>query len=127
MSTQPSSRKQAAIDFLRLVAKGEIDRAYRTYVATNFRHHNPFFRSDAASLQKGMEENARQNPNKELTVLRAIEEGDLVATHSLVKQRPGDRGGVVVHLFRFQGDRVAELWDIGQPVPETMPNELGMI
>jgi hypothetical protein len=24
----------------------------------------------------------------------------------------------VVHLFRFAGDHIAELWDVGQPVPD---------
>ena len=28
--------------------------------------------------------------------------------------------------FRFQGDRIVELWDLGQPVPEKSPNENGM-
>jgi predicted SnoaL-like aldol condensation-catalyzing enzyme len=43
-----------------------------------------------------------------------------------VRQNPDDRGGALVHIFRFHGDRVVELWDIGQPVPEDSPNENGM-
>ena len=39
---------------------------------------------------------------------------------------PNDRGTAAVHIFRFQGDRVIELWDVGQPVPENSPNENGM-
>jgi predicted SnoaL-like aldol condensation-catalyzing enzyme len=73
-----------------------------------------------------MEENAAQNPNKVLEIQRALQDGDLVAVHSHVRQQPGDRGAAVVHIFRFEGDRIAELWDVGQPVPESSPNELGM-
>jgi hypothetical protein len=37
-----------------------------------------------------------------------------------------DRGAALVHVFRFEGDRIAELWDIGQPVPEHSVNAAGM-
>lgn len=119
-------RKEAAMDFLRLVASGKVREAYDNYVGPEFRHHNPFFRSDARSLRAAMEENAAQNPDKVLKIQRALQDGDLVAVHSHVWQHPGDRGGAVVHIFRFEGDRIAELWDVGQPVPESSPNELGM-
>jgi predicted SnoaL-like aldol condensation-catalyzing enzyme len=74
----------------------------------------------------GMEENARQNPAKRLDVLRTLENGDLVAVHSHVRQAPGDPGAAVVHLFRFDGDRIAELWDVGQAVPAESVNANGM-
>ena len=32
----------------------------------------------------------------------------------------------LVHIFRFEGHRVAELWDIGQAAPDNSPNENGM-
>lgn len=70
--------------------------------------------------------NARQNPSKRLDILHVLEDGDLVAVHSHVRQTPDDRGAAMVHLFRFEGDRIAELWDIGQPVPAESPNPNGM-
>jgi predicted SnoaL-like aldol condensation-catalyzing enzyme len=73
-----------------------------------------------------MEENAVANPGKVLEVQRALQDGNLVAVHSRVVQRPGDPGAALVHIFRFEGGLVAELWDIGQPVPEDSPNEHGM-
>ena len=33
---------------------------------------------------------------------------------------------ISINIFKFQGDRVIELWDLGQPVPESSPNENGM-
>ena len=43
-----------------------------------------------------------------------------------VRHRPGEPGIAVVHIFRFEGDRIAELWDVGQPVPAENPNADGM-
>lgn len=124
MATQ--SRKEAAIEFLTLVASGDVREAYQQYVGKGFRHHNPYFRGDAASLMEAMEQNAAKNPNKEFEVQRALQDGDHVAVLSRVRQTPGDRGGAVVHIFRFEGDRIAEFWDIGQAVPENNVNENGM-
>ena len=73
-----------------------------------------------------MEENTRQNPNKSLEVKRAIAEDEFVVVHSHVRQKTGDLGAAVVHIFRFEAGRIVELWDLGQPVPEKSPNQHGM-
>lgn len=30
------------------------------------------------------------------------------------------------HIFRFQGDRIVELWDVWQEIPKDSANEHGM-
>jgi predicted SnoaL-like aldol condensation-catalyzing enzyme len=119
-------KKDVAVSFLQNASSGRVREAFTRHVAPGFRHHNPFFAGDAQALMTGMEENARQNPNKSLSVVHALEDGDLVAVHSHVRQKPEDGGAVVVHLFRFEGDRIAELWDVGQPVPAQSVNANGM-
>ena len=122
-----NSHKQAAIDFLTLVAAGKVSEAYDEHVGPGFRHHNPFFRGDAASLREAMQANAKKNPDKVFQIKLALEDDDRVATVSQVRQNPHDRGAVVVHVFRFKGDRITELWDVGQAIPEQMINENGML
>lgn len=121
-----ASKKDVAVAFLRQAASGRVREAYDKHIGKDFRHHNPSFAGNAEALRGAMEENARQNPDKQLDVLHTLEDGDLVAVHSHVRQTPDDRGGAVVHLFRFEGDRIAELWDIGQPVPAESVNRNGM-
>ena len=120
------SHREAAVDFLRLVADGKVRLAYEKYIGSGFRHHNAFFRGDAQSLMTAMEENAAKHPEKVLDIRRTLEDGDLVAVHSHVRQNPDEHGAAVMHIFRFDGDHIVELWDLGQPVPETSPNENGM-
>ena len=121
------SYADAAVDFLRLAASGNVREAFRKYAGQSFCHHNPFFKGDAESLMGAMRTNAAKNPDKVLEVQRVIEEGSLVAVHSHVRMNPADRGAAVVHIFRFDGNnRIAELWDIGQPVPDDSPNRNGM-
>jgi hypothetical protein len=57
--------KERAISFLRLASSGNVREAYETYVHPDFRHHNPYFPGDRASLLTGMEEGATTFPNKE--------------------------------------------------------------
>ena len=120
------SNKNAAIAFLKLASSGQVDEAYSKYVGNGFKHHNPFYEGSADSLQAGMKENAVQNPDKALEVKRAIAEGDFVAVHSHVRQKPGEPGGAVVHIFRFENGKIVELWDLGMAIPEKSPNQYGM-
>jgi predicted SnoaL-like aldol condensation-catalyzing enzyme len=120
------SHKESALGFLNSVASGQVREAYELYVGPGFKHHNPYFRGDAASLKEGMAQNARKNPNKVLEIQTAIEEGDRVAVFSRVRQEPKDKGGAVVHIFRFNDGRIVEFWDIGQAVLEDTVNENGM-
>ena len=123
--TDPSL-KDAAIEFLTLAASGKVSDAYARHVGFGFRHHNPNFRGDATSLKDAMQEDATKNPNKMLKVQRALQDGNEVAVLSHVQQHPGDRGAAVVHIFRFEGGRIVELWDLGQALPENPVNEHGM-
>jgi predicted SnoaL-like aldol condensation-catalyzing enzyme len=121
-----STRKADAVSFLELAASGGAREAFAKHVSSNFRHHNPYFAAGAEALMIGMEMNARQNPDKHLEILHALEDGDLVAVHSQVRHRPDDRGAALLHLFRFEGGKIVELWDVGQQVPAEIVNGDGM-
>jgi len=126
MKAADHSHKDTAVSFLRLVGAGKIRDAYDRHVGANFRHHNAFFHGDRESLMKAMEENAAKNPNKLVDVKRTLEDGDYVAVHTHIRQNAQDHGGAAVHIYRFENDRIAELWDIAQPIPPDSPNEHGM-
>ena len=76
-----------------------------------------------------MEEAAAKFPQTSIEIERALEDGTLVAVHSRVKHEPAGRAIAAVHIFRFKGSSIVELWDIGQgqPDPEESVNELEMI
>jgi predicted SnoaL-like aldol condensation-catalyzing enzyme len=119
------SRKQAAVDFLRLVVAGRIDQAYGKYIDMRGKHHNPFFPAGFPALQKGMKENHEQFPNKQIIPKNVLGDGDLVVVHSHLIMNHGESGMSVVHVFRFQADKVVELWDCGQAIPADSPNKDG--
>ncbi len=71
------ANRDLAISFLKNAASGKLDEAY-SLTASNFRHHNAYFKADAESLKAGMADAHKQFPNTKIDVQRAIAEGDLV-------------------------------------------------
>lgn len=120
------SNKEIAIDFLNLSAFGKADIAFAKYVHKEFRHHNPFFKGDADSLKIAMMENAKTNPNKTFEVQNVTADNCLVIVHSKVTIKQNNLDYAVVHILKFDQNKIIELWDIGQVVPEYSPNENGM-
>lgn len=117
--------KEMAQDFLEKIIKGEIAEAYQVYTRPSFRHHNAYFKGDGMSLMKGMQDNHEHFPDKIFKIHQVLAEGDRVAVHSLLKFTPEHTGVAVVHLFRFEGGKIAELWDVAQILPDESPNENG--
>jgi predicted SnoaL-like aldol condensation-catalyzing enzyme len=118
--------KQIAVDFLKLSAFGKSREAFELYAANQFKHHNVFFPGDAHSLVIAMEENAVKFPDKTFEVQRVLEDKDLVAVHSRAQLNVSAPEIALIHIFRFENNKIAELWDFGQAVPSDIVNENGM-
>lgn len=121
------TKKEIAKAFLKLAASGKVQEAYEKYVHPDFRHHNAYFKGDRESLLIAMEEAAVKDPNKSIEIMRVLEDGDLVATHSrVVRSAPNVPEIAVVHIFRFQNGEIIEEWEAGMEVPKDSPNENGV-
>lgn len=120
------TKKESAQHFLKLASAGNSREAFKLYVGKDFKHHNVYFKGDANTLMLAIEEDAKMNPDKIFEILRALEDGDLVAVHSRFRQNPNDTDYAVMHIFRFEGNKVVELWDFAQAAPAEMINENGM-
>jgi predicted SnoaL-like aldol condensation-catalyzing enzyme len=120
------TKKEMATSFLKMVVDKKVKEAYEKFISPKCIHHNQHFKGDAKSLMIAMEENNKKNPNKSLVIKRVYEDGDTVITLSHVKPSPEDLGVALVHIFRFENDKVVELWDQGQPLIKDSPNENGV-
>ncbi len=121
------SLKEVAASFLKLAGGGKVREAYERFVASDFIHHNQYFKGDRESLMAAMEEAHQKSPNKAVDVKKVYQDGDVVITQSLVsRQDPAQPSIAVVHIFRFNNGRIAELWDIGQPLIKDSPNTNGI-
>jgi predicted SnoaL-like aldol condensation-catalyzing enzyme len=118
------NKKEIARLFLKNASAGKVREAFDEYVHLNFRHHLVYFKGDRESLMEAMEENCRQFPKKTYNTIHLVEDGDLVAVHGKVEVGPKVYG--VIHIFRFKGDKIIELWEASQEELKDSPNEYGL-
>jgi predicted SnoaL-like aldol condensation-catalyzing enzyme len=115
-----------ASTFLALCADGRVDEAYERFVAPGFTHHNAYFPGDRESLRVAMRDSAMQEPNRSFEIKQVVEDADRVAVLSHLRRTDSGTEYAVVHMLRFNGDQIAEMWDVGQEIPADSPNALGM-
>ncbi|MGZ7046041.1 MAG: nuclear transport factor 2 family protein [Candidatus Aminicenantales bacterium] len=121
-----SGKKEIAVSFLQLASSGKVREAYEKYIHPDFLHHNPYFMGDRESLLVGMEDSAIEFPDKAYEAVRVLEDGDFVAVHGRIRLKPDTPEYVLIHIFRFEGDRIVEEWEAGQEIPGESPNKNGM-
>ncbi|MGE3278372.1 MAG: ester cyclase [Candidatus Altimarinota bacterium] len=119
------TNKEKALDFLHLAVSGQVDQAFEKYIDLSGVHHNVHTPAGFPALKQGMKDSDVQFPNKQFKSLFAIEEGDKVMVYSSVVLRPKELEVAVTHIFRFEGERIVEMWDVGMILPEDMLNTDG--
>lgn len=120
MTDTASPHTQIAVAFLQMVVGGDVHAAYRTYTSPEMRLHNVYV-AEAAVLEQAVADDRLAHPHKRLAVHMTLEEGDRVMVLSHLHMTEDDAGYIMVHIFRFHEDRIAELWDLGQPIPAHSP------
>ncbi|GKU27415.1 nuclear transport factor 2 family protein [Clostridium folliculivorans] len=120
-----NGQKEIAKAFLQGVVTDKVREVYDLYTLPNFKHHNVFFSGDRESLLQGMLQSNEMFPNKKLTIKLAVAESPYVTLLSHVQITEG-KEVTVVHMYRFEGEKIAEMWDISQEIPQNSPNENGV-
>jgi predicted SnoaL-like aldol condensation-catalyzing enzyme len=82
-------------------------------------------KGDRETLWRAMEDNAREFPDKQYEVHRALQDGNLVAVHGKVTLSP-EKVYSVIHVFRFEDDKIIESWEASQEELKDSPNENGL-
>lgn|GEM_PF-4090669 len=75
-------------------------------------HHNQYTKPGKQALIDGMKGNNDNFPNKTLAIDMIIAEADRLMTYSLLKFTPEHLGIRVVHILRFENDKIVEMRDV---------------
>jgi predicted SnoaL-like aldol condensation-catalyzing enzyme len=123
--------KNIAVEYFKLIRAGKYKEGLR-FFARDCKTHNPFISGSIESLTDAMiaasKDIGTQKTEPAFDVKHVLADGDLVAVHTELlnsKSKPSEGGLRQVHLFRFEGDKIAEYWDITQQVTPNMPNASG--
>jgi predicted SnoaL-like aldol condensation-catalyzing enzyme len=126
-----NEHKNIAIEYFELVSAGNFKEGLHFFSA-DCKTHNPFVSGSIENLVDAMiaasKDLGEQNKEPKFAVKHILADGNLVAVHTEFlnsKSEPSEGGLRQVHLFRFEGDKIVEYWDITQQVLSDMPNARG--
>jgi predicted SnoaL-like aldol condensation-catalyzing enzyme len=100
--------------------------AFETWVEPGYIQHNPLAATGRDAAIAFLEPFFASHPDASYSIKRIIAEGNLVVVHSHAKFTAGERGLAVVDILRVEHCKVAEHWDVAQPVPEKSANNNDM-
>jgi predicted SnoaL-like aldol condensation-catalyzing enzyme len=95
-------------------------------LAPYYRQHNPTIDDGVEGLRKYLRWIQETHPYARSQILRVYADGDFVILHVHRVRTPGTLGDAIVDLFRVEGGKIAEHWDVIQPVPERAVNDNSM-
>jgi predicted SnoaL-like aldol condensation-catalyzing enzyme len=125
-SPQEEANRRLVLDVYEHVLQPLDSSRVDDYFAPGYIQHNPMARTGAQGLKEFLDWARRTSPDAQHLVKRVFADGDHVVAHVHVIINPGDRGNAVVDIFRIENGRIAEHWDVAQPVPEQSANHNGM-
>jgi predicted SnoaL-like aldol condensation-catalyzing enzyme len=103
--------------------EGHVEEAFRLYAGGAYRQHNPLIEDGVEGVKKFAAWVMANHPDAHCEIKRVFADGDHVILHSHwhgLSDNP--RGEAVVDIFRLEGGKVVEHWDVIQPIPETSAN-----
>lgn len=115
--------KQNAISFYEMAYNGNPREAVEKYVGSVYIQHNPQVEDGSEGFIRYFEKMKQEYPDKSITFVRCIAEGELVALHTH-QSWPGNEQYITMDFFRFEENgKICEHWDSIQQIPETSANQ----
>jgi predicted SnoaL-like aldol condensation-catalyzing enzyme len=118
------TNKEIAVAFYKkALFEGRVEDAFRLYAGAPYRQHNPLIEDGMEGVKKFVAWVMANHSDARCEIKRVFADGDHVILHSHwhgLSDNP--RGEAVVDIFRLEGGKAVEHWDVIQPIPETSAN-----
>jgi len=119
--------KEVVTQFItKFYVEKKVREAFETWVEPGYIQHNPLAATGRDAAIAFLEPFFQGHPEAVYSIKRIIADGNLVAVHSHAKFAAADRGLAVIDILRVEHCKIAEHWDVAQPVPEKTANSNGM-
>lgn len=92
------------------------------FMSDDYKQHTPTIADGKEGLRAFFQAMHDKYPDTKQNIVRMAADGDFVWVYLHTIRNPGDRGLAVVNIFRIDHGKIAEHWDVVQPVPETSAN-----
>jgi predicted SnoaL-like aldol condensation-catalyzing enzyme len=122
---EESNRKLVLGFYEHVIINREFDR-WPEYLRPDYIQHKPNLIDGPQGVIDFMRENYARYPKHTPEVVRSFVDGDYVILHVRVHMEPFERDIAVMDIFRVADGKLAEHWDVDQPVPREMRHPHGM-
>ncbi|MFE8585331.1 nuclear transport factor 2 family protein [Sphingomonas sp. NCPPB 2930] len=95
--------------------------AFARYVVPDYIQHNPGL-ADGREAAVAALAPKFATPGARFDVKRIIVDGDMAVIHLHGRTDPASAGGAVADIYRLKDGKIAEHWDVIQPMPTTSRN-----
>jgi predicted SnoaL-like aldol condensation-catalyzing enzyme len=120
------ANKAIVLDFIdKAVNRGDFEAAAR-HVGASYTQHSPIIRDGMEGLRAHLQQLRQSFPLVRAEVKRIFAEGDFVVAQVHARRHPDDPGLAIIDIFRLEGGKLVEHWDVRQPVPEDIAHRNGM-
>ncbi|MEP6842144.1 MAG: nuclear transport factor 2 family protein [Pseudolysinimonas sp.] len=90
--------------------------AFALLVAAEYRQHNPGVPDGPDAAVRALTPKFDGSPDSRFEIQRILVDGDLAMVH-VKASGPGRPDAAVADIYRFEGGRIVEHWDVLQAVP----------
>ena len=94
------------------------------FLAPDYIQHSALAGGGREGLKAFLRGAKAETPNAVHDIKRSFVEDDHVFVHYHVRRAPDDPGFAVMDIFRVADGKIAEHWDVIQPVPADSPNAM---
>lgn len=114
--TQAEQNKKLIEDFYRDFFNGHDVNSALKYVREDYIQHNPGVDQGRAALMEAFGQKFQEWPDFKLDIKMMISDEDMIAVYLKNVDSEGNTKCRVVDIYRIQDGRLAEHWDVLQPV-----------
>ena len=125
-TAQEEANKKVVVDFYEKAINQKDFEAASKYFGNRYVQHNPGAADGPEGLKAFLGFLKEKFPQSRSEIKRVFADGDYVILHVHAVREPGTRGSAIVDIFKLEGGKIVEHWDVVQPIPEKAANSNGM-
>ena len=125
-TAQEEANKKVVLDFYEKAINQKDFEAASKHFGNRYVQHNPVAADGPEGLKAFLGFLKEKFPQSRSEIKRVFADGDYVILHVHAVREPGTRGSAIVDIFKLEGGKIVEHWDVIQPIPEKAANNNSM-
>jgi predicted SnoaL-like aldol condensation-catalyzing enzyme len=119
---QMEENKKAVTAFYDAAINQKDFEAAAKFIGPRYVQHNPRAADGPEGLKAFLGVLREKFPDYHSEIKRVFADGDYVILHVHNVPMPGARGAAIVDIFKLEGGKIVEHWDVRQEIPEQSAN-----